>query len=324
LLNTQTGKFILIKLRIDIGSSRHFIMDNKKKWENKAVSDKSLSFVEIREILDKMDLNANIGRMRTRLELVSEATYEMVSEAGFSDVRDGRINFDKEVFDRVGAKEVSSLLGRVEADFKEREILILEFRKKFEAANIDNLIERYMRLVFIPRREGKEHKSNLNEYYYFDNYTYSLGGGDLKFLENMDLDSLRAINREFDNFVKNIDREALKKKEQEIEAWESKEKKKNDKQEKEGLASQLADAFYPYYGNKLLFELSDFLGIGLKVGHSSDRKKLKNHFQNLRVDELRKINELYAEIAKKTKSLGGDSFNEEDMLLGFEDLRDGK
>jgi uncharacterized protein Veg len=299
-------------------------MDNNKGWENKAVSESTLSFTEIKERLEKLDLNANIGRMRTRLELASEMTCEMFSEAGLLDVRDGRINFDEEVFGRVGTKKISTLLKKIEADFRERETLIQEFGKKFEVANADSLLERYIRLVFIPSWEGKEQKSHLNEYYYFDNCAYSLGWGDLKFLENMDLDSLRAINKELDNFMKSIDLKALEKKEQEIEAMESKEKKKNEKQEKESLANQLADAFYPYHGNKLLLEVFEFFSISLKAGHASDRKKLKNNFQNLKLEELRKISQLHAQIAQKTKSLAGDTLSEEDMMLGFEDLRDGK
>jgi hypothetical protein len=297
-------------------------MDNNKEWEKKVAPDKPLSFAEIKENLDKMDLNANIGRMRTRLELASEATYEMVSEAGLRDVRDGRVDFNEEIFGRIGAKEISTLIGKIEADFKEREVLIREFGKKFESANTENLVERYMRLVFIPSREGKEQKSHLNEYYYFDNYFYSLGWGKLNFLESMDLDSLRAINRELDNFVKSIDREALKKKEQEIETRESKEKKKNEKEEKENLTSQLANALC--HKNKLFAELIDFLKIDLKIDRTSDRKKLKNQFQNFKIDVLRKINVLYSEVTRKTESLGGNIHEEEDLILGFEDLRDGK
>ena len=43
-----------------------------------------------------------------------------------------------------------------------------------------------------------------------------------------------------------------------------------------------------------------------------------------RVPSESDIFQAICKIAKKTKSLGGDNFNEEDLILGFEDLRDGK
>lgn len=281
--------------------------------EEMPVPEKLLSFAEARERLDRLDLTAEVSRKRTRLDLVSGAVAERPFEEEIW-------NLDKQTFERIGAQSVSKMLDRLEADFREREVLIPQFRKKFQEANQGNLVERYLRLFVIPG--SKQVKDYWDENYFIEIYAYSLLKGDLGFLERLDLDDLRKISEEFDKFMKSMDIEELKKREEEERIKSGKEKLKGEKKEKEDLVDSLSKNYY--YKVALLKETSDFLNISIDPSHARDRKRLKNQFQNMKLETLRKIDELYTKIVQNTESFSGNVHSEEDLLFGFEDLRDSK
>lgn len=274
--------------------------------------EKILSFAEAKDRLASLDLTAKIGRKRTRLDLASGAVAERPYEEELWDL-------DEEAFKRIGAQDVSRMLDRLEADFKERELLVSQFKKYFQEANQNNLVERYLRLFVIPERKGE--KDFWDENYFIESYAYELLRGELDFLERFDLDALRKISDEFGKFVKGIDIKKLEEKEEEERIQAGKEKFKAEKGEKENLVGSLSTTFY--YKEALLREIADYLSMRIDSDKARDLKGLKNQFQNMKLEALRKIKELYSKIVKNTETFSGNIHSEEDLLFGLEDLREG-
>ena len=271
------------------------------------------SFAEIKERFDKLDLNANITRRMKMFDLLSETTTEEVI-AYENEIK----NFDEDIFNEVGVKKIMEILNLIESDMNRREELIAQFKQKYEEANQGNIVQRYFNRIYIPNIDHGKREKYDGEYFIKQCYN-SLSEADLDFLAYMDPDELRCINQEFELLLKKINPDEIKTKEEELNLQAKKEKFKGDKQGKELLINQLANAFLN--NKKLLIEMADYLNIKIKTDNIYDRSKLKNIFQNFNIDTLKRIESLYSEVSKITTSLGGNVSIEEDLVLGLEELR---
>jgi hypothetical protein len=250
-----------------------------------------------------------------------------------TDVKIGKKTDEKELFDiaygKLDAEDLEDLLESVEQDLVEKEKQAVEteksikqFKRRFEEENKDNIVQRYIDCIFSSYLDIRNYVKDISD----DSIIYlnkdNLSRGDFNFLEGLDLKYAQQLNIEFEKLVKNINVEEIGRMEEEIKKERKRERLAQDKAQKERLVSAFVNIFD--HKRKLFQEIINLLDIKNKIDVGSVgryNKKFENFLNGFNIDDLRKISDLYSEVAKKTREMGGKEYDDEEyFLLGLEEI----
>ena len=263
-------------------------IDNQIDEENK----EPLSYLEIKE---KYDRPWQVYKL-----LSDETQNEFLELYAEFDEDEDNMNFE-DYSNLIGQDRYIRLFKKVEEELNERKEIIKDFLEIIKGLNV-KIVKKYFSQNF----------SNLNNNQYWKKNDFlfiQLTSGNFDFEQKLNLTALRKLIIEFKKL--NIDPEAVVKKEEEQKLQNRIEIKKENKRAKKELIKELLSKLD--YKRKLSSKILILLGIN-KI------KNIKN-LDNLKLDDIEHINNFYNKVEEQTKKLGGDVYDEDDLLLGLEELK---
>ena len=263
-------------------------IDNQIDKEDK----EALSFSEIKE---------KYYRLEQVYKLLSDETQKEFLElyAEFDEDEDN-INFE-DYSNLIGQERYTRLFKKAEEELNEKKEIIKDFGEIIKSLDME-IVKKYFSQNF-------ENFSNNLYWKKNDFLLIELTSGNFDFAQKLNLTALRELIIEFKKL--NIDPEAVVKKEKEKELQERIWEKKKNKIAKARLIKKLSEKLF--YKRKLFNKILTFL----KINNIKNTKSLNN----LKLKDIENIKNFYDKIEERTKELGGDVYNEDDLLLGLEELK---
>jgi hypothetical protein len=224
---------------------------------------------------------------RNRIKFCSQTVRE-----NFYDLYEDKYNFDDVISSSEGEEAYERLFKGIENDLQNRENLLIELKNRLS----DETMREYLKT----NTDIIDHKG-VN--------AYNVIKGDFESLEKADLDLLSKIKLELNDsdYNKEAVLDEIDKRRREKFIIE----KKIGKKERVKLIKEL-HGFILHFPN-----LSRLMREHLDLQSVLDQNSLKQ----LKTEELQMLNDLCKKIERKAIELGGNKFDEEDLILGFEELR---
>lgn len=215
----------------------------------------------------------------------------------------------KDIINKVGYGKYVELMKKMESEFKAREGVIKNFFEKINNLGAD-IVQKYfsqnyqtLRTSDFWRKVYQSPDIGRINFYFIDN----MDSGNFDFVNELDFNTLRDFADEFEKL--DINPSSVLEKNKELQKRKRIAERRGAKQRKKILVD--------YLSKELINKHELFAQITARLGLSEINNKA---LESCKPEDLAQIEDLFRKIKKNTKELGGDEYEEEDLLLGLEEL----